>query len=133
PALRPRRRGDPAPHRRAGAGPGRGRRRAGVLRHRRGGAVSPPAGTDTGADLVDLAALARWMDARGLPDGPITGATVLPGGPQDLLLRFERGGRAYARRRGPRHLPRSGNEVMRREARVPRGLAGAGGPHPRLG
>src|SRR5690606_10702270 len=78
PALRPRRRGDPAPHRRAGAGPGRGRRRAGVLRHRRGGAVSPPAGTDTGADLVDLAALARWMDARGLPDGPITGATVLP-------------------------------------------------------
>ena len=92
--------------------------------------MSPPAGTDTGADLVDLAALARWMDARGLPDGPITGATVLPGGTQNLLLRFERGGRSYVLRRGPRHLRRSSNEVMRREARVLRALAGTDVPHP---
>ena len=92
--------------------------------------MSTPAGTDTGADLVDLAALARWMDDRDLPGGPITGATVLPGGTQNLLLRFERGGRSYVLRRGPRHLRRSSNEVMRREARVLRALAGTDVPHP---
>src|SRR5690606_12739196 len=131
PAVRPGRRGDPPPHRRAGAGPRR-RRRARRRRpaHRRGRPVTTPAGTDTGADLVDLAALARWMDDRDLPGGPITGATVLPGGTQNLLLRFERGGRSYVLRRGPRHLRRTSNEVMRREARVLRALAGTDVPHP---
>ena len=83
-----------------------------------------------GADLVDLAALGRWMDAQGLPPGPVTGAEALPGGTQNLLLRFRRGDRTYVLRRGPRHLRRASNQVMRREARVLQALAGSDVPHP---
>ena len=90
--------------------------------------------TDTdqgvGTDLVDLAALGRWMDGQGLPPGEITGSEVLAGGTQNLLLRFDRGGRTYVLRRGPRHLRRLSNDVMRREARVLQALAGSDVPHP---
>ena len=71
-----------------------------------------------GTDLVDLAKLGDWMDAQGLEPGEITGAEALPGGNQNLLLRFNRAGRTYVLRRGPRHLRRLSNDVMRREARV---------------
>lgn len=87
-------------------------------------------GSDTGTDLVDLEALAGWMDDRGLPGGPVTGARALAGGTQNLLMRFSRGGRDYVLRRGPRHLRRASNEVMRREARVLQALAGSDVPHP---
>ena len=83
-----------------------------------------------GTDLVDLAALGAWMDGQGLPPGPVTGAEVLAGGTQNLLLRFDRGGRSYVLRRGPRHLRRKSNDVMRREARVLQALAGSDVPHP---
>ncbi|HEX5365691.1 MAG TPA: phosphotransferase family protein [Acidimicrobiales bacterium] len=83
-----------------------------------------------GADLVDLGALAAWMDGQGLPPGPIRDPQVLPGGTQNLLLRFSRGGRGYVLRRGPRHLRRKSNDVMRREARVLQALAGGDVPHP---
>jgi aminoglycoside phosphotransferase (APT) family kinase protein len=83
-----------------------------------------------GADLVDIGALERWMDAQGLPPGAVTGAAALPGGTQNLLLRFRRGGRSYVLRRGPRHLRRLSNQVMRREARVLQALAGSDVPHP---
>jgi aminoglycoside phosphotransferase (APT) family kinase protein len=85
-----------------------------------------------GTDLVDLAALDRWMDGQGLPRGRITGTEVLAGGTQNLLLRFTRGGRTYVLRRGPRHLRRLSNDVMRREARVLQALAGSDVPHPRF-
>ena len=42
-------------------------------------------GSDTGTDLVDPDALAAWMDERGLPGGPVTGARALAGGTQNLL------------------------------------------------
>jgi aminoglycoside phosphotransferase (APT) family kinase protein len=83
-----------------------------------------------GADLIDVKALGEWMDAQGLPPGPITDAEVLPGGTQNLLLRFRRAGRTYILRRGPRHLRRASNDVMRREARVLQALAGSDVPHP---
>jgi aminoglycoside phosphotransferase (APT) family kinase protein len=83
-----------------------------------------------GSDLVDLVALGRWMDGQGLPPGGITGTEVLAGGTQNLLLRFDRGGRTYVLRRGPRHLRRLSNDVMRREARVLQALAGSDVPHP---
>ncbi len=83
-----------------------------------------------GTDLVDLAALGRWMDDRDLAPGPITDAQALPGGTQNLLLRFRRGKQTYVLRRGPRHLRRASNEVMRREARVLQALAGSDVPHP---
>jgi aminoglycoside phosphotransferase (APT) family kinase protein len=93
---------------------------------------APVSDTDqgVGTDLVDLAALGRWMDRQGLPPGEITGTEVLPGGTQNLLLRFDRGGRPYVLRRGPRHLRRLSNDVMRREARVLQALAGSDVPHP---
>jgi aminoglycoside phosphotransferase (APT) family kinase protein len=87
--------------------------------------------TDT-LGSVDLGALASWMDGVGLPEGPITGATLLTGGTQNILLRFERGGRSYVLRRGPEHLRPKSNETMRREMRVLGALAGSDVPHPAL-
>jgi aminoglycoside phosphotransferase (APT) family kinase protein len=85
-----------------------------------------------GTDLVDLGKLGDWMDAQGLEPGEITGAEALPGGTQNLLLRFRRASRTYVLRRGPRHLRRLSNDVMRREARVLQALAGSDVPHPRF-
>lgn len=80
--------------------------------------------------LVDLGRLAAWMDAQGLPPGPIDAVEVLGGGTQNVLVRFERGGEAYVLRRPPRHPRANSNETMRREARVLRALAGTDVPHP---
>ena len=87
-------------------------------------------GADVGTDLVDVDALATWMDGQGLPGAAITDARVLPGGTQNLLLRFTRDGCDYVLRRGPRHLRRASNDVMRRESRVLQALAGQDVPHP---
>jgi aminoglycoside phosphotransferase (APT) family kinase protein len=79
---------------------------------------------------VDLRRLAEWMDDQGLPQGEISGVTRLGGGTQNILLRFERGGRAYVLRRPPLHKRRNSDETMRREARVLRAIAGSPVPHP---
>ncbi len=79
---------------------------------------------------VDLERLAGWMDDEGLPSGPIEDAHVLAGGTQNVLLRFERGGRAYVLRRPPPHKRKNSDETMRREARVLRAIAGSDVPHP---
>jgi aminoglycoside phosphotransferase (APT) family kinase protein len=81
---------------------------------------------------VDLERLAAWMDAQGLPPGPIERAERLGGGTQNVLLRFERGGRAYVLRRPPVHKRANSDETMRREARVLAALRGSGVPHPGL-
>lgn len=83
-------------------------------------------------ELVDLERLEGWMDARGLGEGPITDAERPPGGTQNLLLKFQRAGRAYMLRRPPAHPRMDGNETMRREARVLGALAETDVPHPRL-
>ena len=75
--------------------------------------------------VVDFGALAEWMDAQGLPSGDIERVEALAGGTQNVLLRFERGGRSYVLRRGPPHLRPKTNDVMRREARMLRALAGS--------
>jgi len=82
--------------------------------------------------LVDFAALDAWMDERGLPPGEVGGVSLIPGGTQNVLVRFTRGPREYVLRRPPRHLRKASNEVLRREARVLAGLAGTDVPHPRL-
>jgi aminoglycoside phosphotransferase (APT) family kinase protein len=88
----------------------------------------------TGIDraVVDLDVLAAWMDSEGLPAGPVERVEALAGGTQNVLLRFERGGRAYVLRRGPPHLRPRSNDVMRREMRVLTALAGTNVPHPRF-
>jgi aminoglycoside phosphotransferase (APT) family kinase protein len=87
---------------------------------------------EVGVDMVDLGALAGWMDGRGLGRGRIGGAEAIAGGTQNLLLRFEREGRSYVLRRPPRHLRANSNETMRREARMLAALAGTDVPHPGL-
>ncbi len=82
--------------------------------------------------LVDLDALARWMDARGLGAGPLGDVERLGGGTQNVLLRFERSGRSYVLRRPPEHKRKNSDETMRREARVLAALAGSDVPHPAL-
>jgi aminoglycoside phosphotransferase (APT) family kinase protein len=84
------------------------------------------------AELVDFNILAGWMDDEGLARGDISGVESLAGGTQNVLLQFERGGRAYVLRRGPRFLRPKSNEVMRREQRMLRALAGSDVRHPRF-
>ena len=85
-----------------------------------------------GIEGVDLEQLARWMDAEGLGEGPLTALQPLSGGTQNILLRFTRSGRDYVLRRPPLHLRKNSNETMRREARVLAALKGSGVPHPGL-
>lgn len=81
---------------------------------------------------IDWSRLSDWMDAEGLPRGPIQGAELLAGGTQNILIRFERGGLACVLRRPPFHKRKNSDETMRREARVLGALAGSRVPHPGL-
>lgn len=83
-------------------------------------------------DGVDLGAVAAWMDERRLATGPLTAAQTLAGGTQNILVRFEMGGRGWVLRRGPRHLRARSNDVILREARVLGALASTPVPHPEL-
>jgi len=81
---------------------------------------------------VDLGILEAWMDDQGLPAGEIGVVDRLTGGTQNILLRFERGGRHYVLRRPPIHKRANSDETMRREARVLGALKGTDVPHPGL-
>ena len=88
---------------------------------------------------VDLDRLAMWMDERQLGAGPITDVERIPGGTQNVLLRFRRGELSqnhsenqYVFRRPPPHKRSNSDETMRREARVLAALAGSDVPHPDL-
>ena len=81
---------------------------------------------------VDLEILGAWMDDQGLPGGEIETMVPLEGGTQNILLRFERGGRAFVLRRPPVHKRANSDETMRREARVLAALKGSDVPHPGL-
>src|SRR5882762_6562901 len=87
---------------------------------------------ETWRELVDLDQLAAWMDSQRLGRGSIENPTPLTGGTQNVLLRFQRGGRPYVLRRSPRHPRGDGNVTNRREARVLGALTGTDVPHPRL-
>lgn len=105
-----------------------------------GRADSPPEQVERGSGVrvrvmvpgVDLDVLRRWMDDRALGDGELSGLELIAGGTQNVLLRFERSGRAYVLRRPPLHKRRNSDETMRREARVLAALAGTDVPHPGL-
>ncbi len=83
-------------------------------------------------NLVDPQRLADWMDGQGLESGPIANPTLLAGGTQNVLLKFQRGNREFVLRRPPRHPRMDGNVTMRREASVLGALAGTTVPHPAL-
>lgn len=82
------------------------------------------------SDVINIEALAAWMNDSGLGDGPIGDAALLAGGTQNFLLKFKRDGRDYVLRRPPKHLRKNSNETMLREARVLDALAGSDVPHP---
>lgn len=76
--------------------------------------------------------LLAWLDSRGIGAGPLTGVRLLPGGTQNLLIRFEREGRCYVLRR-PSLTPRpEAEKTILREARALAALARTGIPHPKL-
>lgn len=79
-----------------------------------------------------MSAVADWMSAQGLGDGPISDLSEITGGTQNIMLRFTRDGREYVFRRGPRHLRPVSNTVILRETEVLKALADTGVPHPRL-
>ncbi len=81
---------------------------------------------------VDLEILDAWMDEQRLPKGEIGLVDRLLGGTQNILLRFDRGGRHYVLRRPPIHKRANSDETMRREARVLAALQGTDVPHPGL-
>lgn len=87
----------------------------------------PPGGL--GAD--DIAHLGGWLRCHVGP-GEVTGVRALSGGTQNLLVRFDYGGRSLVLRRPPVGGRPGGDEAMRREARVLRALAHTPVPHPRL-
>lgn len=91
-----------------------------------------PGGDQDWEVLVPLPALTAWMDGEGLGKGPIETPRLLPGGTQNILLRFTRDGRDYVLRRPPKHLRANSNQTMRREAQVLGALAGSAAPHPGL-
>jgi aminoglycoside phosphotransferase (APT) family kinase protein len=82
--------------------------------------------------LVDLAALAAWMEAEGLPAGPIQDVAVLEGGTQNFLLSFTKGADQFVLRRPSLHPLTNGNETMCREMRILGALADTDVPHARL-
>lgn len=83
-------------------------------------------------ELLDLPRLGAWMEAQGLPGGPITDIVSLSGGSQNAVLKLTKGGRDFVLRRPPRHPRAESNETMRREARMLGALAHTGVPHPGL-
>ncbi len=83
-------------------------------------------------NLIDLHALAAWMDTQSLGAGAIEEARSLSGGTQNILLFFTRARRRYVLRRPPPHMRANSNETIRREIRVLTALRGSGVPHPAL-
>ena len=57
--------------------------------------------------MEDLDNVAAWMTAQGHGDGPLENVAAISGGTQNIMMRFERAGRPYVFRRGPRTCGRS--------------------------
>jgi aminoglycoside phosphotransferase (APT) family kinase protein len=81
--------------------------------------------------LVDVDALARWMDERGLPGkGEPLEAIFISGGSSNEIFEIRRGEHHVALRRPPRVVPEGRNKTMLREYRVLEALNGTDVPHP---
>ncbi|MDF1687619.1 MAG: phosphotransferase family protein [Parvibaculaceae bacterium] len=83
-------------------------------------------------DVIDLTKLSGWLAEQGFGNAPIEGASLLVGGTQNFLLRFQHNDRDVVLRRPPRHLRANSNETMRREARVLAAIADTNVPHAKL-
>jgi aminoglycoside phosphotransferase (APT) family kinase protein len=85
------------------------------------------------AGLVDIEALARWMDVSGVAgNGETVSARFVSGGASNEIFEIRRGGERLALRRPPRIVPKGRNETMLREARVLAAIADSDVPHATL-
>lgn len=82
--------------------------------------------------IIDLKALAAWMDEQAIESGPLGNVRDLAGGTQNILIRFTRGHRTMVLRRPPLHMRSNSNQTMVREAVVLKALAQTNIPHARL-
>ena len=83
--------------------------------------------------LVDEEALARWMDAAGLPgEGERPELSIIAGGASNEIFGVRRGGERMVLRRPPRNVPKGRNETMLREFRVLSALRDTDVPHARV-
>lgn len=87
---------------------------------------------DLAPEVVDLAAVARWLGGTGLPAGPLTEVRRIGGGTQNVVLRMRWADRDVVLRRPPEHPRPGSNAALRREVRVLAALAGTDVPHPAL-
>lgn len=79
---------------------------------------------------IDVEALARWMDANGVPGtGEIPELADLTGGSQNELTMIERGGHRMVLRRPPSTAVDERLDGIRREHRLVKALKGADVPH----
>ncbi|WP_412520754.1 phosphotransferase family protein [Actinomadura madurae] len=81
---------------------------------------------------LDRAAIRRWMDEQELGSGPLSTFEPLSGGTQNVMVAFERAGRRYVLRRGPKHLRPRSNRNISREITLLASLASTSVPHARL-
>jgi len=81
-------------------------------------------------ELIDLTALADWMDNQDLGQGPLINPRLLTGGTQNILMQFEREKQSFVLRRPPINIRSNSNKTMCREAQVLSALSGSTVPHP---
>ncbi|MBY0402044.1 phosphotransferase family protein [Myxococcota bacterium] len=87
---------------------------------------------DPPTQTVDAIALARFLDAAGLPgEGELPTLRALGGGSQNELTLVERGDARMVMRKPPISAVADRVEGMRREHRLAQALAGSEVPHPR--
>jgi aminoglycoside phosphotransferase (APT) family kinase protein len=80
---------------------------------------------------IDVPALARWMDAQGLPgSGAPLSARYISGGASNEIFALQRGDVRMALRKPPSKVPKGRNEIMLREYRVLAALNDTDVPHP---
>jgi len=90
---------------------------------------SPAAAAD---ERIDVARLARWLDAAELPGaGSPLEVQLVSGGASNEIFELRRGGARMVLRKPPRIVPEGRNRTMLREYRVLAALADSGVPHPR--
>ena len=81
---------------------------------------------------VDLAAVEQWMDSADLGNGPIEAIRPIPGGTQNVMLRFTRGGRAYVLRAPAASARIDPNRTVGREIQLLNALSKTDVPHAAL-
>lgn len=81
---------------------------------------------------IPLEPIVRWLDAQAIPGEGMEAPCLLAGGTQNIVVRFERGGRPYVLRHPPANPRANSNRLIAREIRLLSALRGTDVPHPTL-